>query len=103
MLVELVPDMVLAVLYLLACLAAFIIRGKLSGSLVAKRFTTMGVGWLLGLLLIGARLAIEHYQPLKLHTPGVAYRAIGLLAIHLPVLLVALSLISLAALYSRYT
>ena len=101
MLVELVPDMVLAVLYLLACLAAFIIRGKLSGSLVAKRFTAMGVGWLLGLLLIGARLAIEHYWPL--HTPGIAYRAIGLLAIHLPVLLAALSLISLAALYSRYT
>ena len=103
MLVELMPDMVLAVLYLLACLAAFIIRGKLSGSLVARRFTTMGVGWLLGLLLIGARMVIEHYRPLRLHTPDIAYRAISLLAIHLPMLLAALSLISLAALYSRYT
>ena len=102
MLVELAPDIALAVLYLLACLSAFAIKGKLSGSQVAKRFTAMGVAWLLGLLLIGARLAIERYRPLSTYLPELAPRVLGLLAIHLPMLIVAISLISLAALYSRY-
>lgn len=100
---EALPELVTIALYLSACLSALAVSAKLSGSLTAKRFKLMAVAWLLGVLLAGLKLALKYYPRLRVYLPLEAPVWLGLMVIYVPTFLVTIALISLAALYGRYT
>jgi len=107
MLFELLADLILAGIYLVACCASLAVRAKLSGSLAVKRFSAMGVGWLIGMVLLGAKVALIKVPLAREYLkPPLAFlivQVLGLLAVQLPAVVAAIALISLAMLYARYS
>ena len=89
--------------YTLMCVASLVIRSRLSGSLVAKRFSALAIASAIGMSAITLELLRKDLGFLRTwHPPALVEHVISLLGIPIPLVIMAIVFVSLAHLYSRF-
>lgn len=100
---ELILRAIFITAYTLICVSALVIRSRLSGSIIAKRFTALAIASIIGIAAVALELLREDLGLLKRwHLPGIFANVIYLLGLPIPLIIMALALVSLAYAYSRF-
>ncbi len=100
---EVILRALLAAAYAVMCASSLIVRSKLSGSLVAKRFSALAAASAIGLIATLLRVLGEDVGLLGAWRPSAMLERILLvLGVPVPLIIMALALASLAHTYSRF-
>jgi len=89
--------------YIIMCVSSLVVRSKLSGSLVAKRFSALAIASAMGAIAIAFEIIREDIGLLGAwRPPGLLERMISVLSVPIPLIIMAIALASLAHAYSRF-
>jgi len=100
---ELILRASLMVAYIIICVSSLVVRSKLSGSLVARRFSALAIASAIGAIAIAFEMIREDADLLGAwRPPGLLERMISMLSVPVPLIIMAIALASLARTYSRF-
>ena len=99
----LILDVVLATAYMVICVASLAVRSKIIGSVLASRFLAIGIASAIGLVTTLIELLRNELGLLRTWIPqGMVTQVLPILSLHVPLIIMALALTSIAHLYSHY-
>lgn len=100
---ELILRAILITAYFITGVSSLLIRSKLSGSLVAKRFSAIAFASIIGIASVAFELLRRDIGLLGAwRIPTLVERMISMLSVPIPLIIMALALASLAHAYARF-